>query len=201
MLKTILKFIGKFYLYFFGIGLVILIFVSIYDHSNVSEVEQFLTNYKFEEAREACSKITDIDEKQRQLKAITIAEAKWWCRNRNDFNRALSVVDESWSIDEKNWKEIDWQSFRYSIISDGVVHLCEVIKNIDSAKLFALKAPDNINEQGFLIGHGTGIFKSKEGEVFEYFFEGCNCEQEIAKGPSMRELLNKKIKEYEAILK
>ena len=174
---------------------IILLFISCGSSDNLKEetVDSCLAKYDFEGARKAN---TDYD-KEAQLKKITIAEAKFWS-SKGDYNKALKVVDESWDIDDSDWPENDWQSFRYSIIEDGVNKLCSEKKDFSGAKLLAIKAPEDINVEGFKIGSGTKNYLDKEGNEQEY--ECSDCKEIKAMGPSMREVLNKKIADYEALV-
>jgi hypothetical protein len=76
--------------------------------------------------------------------------------------------------------------------------LCSEKKDFSGAKLLAIKAPEDINVEGFKIGSGTKNYLDKEGNEQEY--ECSDCKEIKAMGPSMREALNKKIADYEALV-
>ena len=120
------------------------------------------------------------------IKNVTIAESKYWA-DKGEIDKALTVIDESWGIDDSDWPEADWQSWRYNIIDKGVASFCEK-SEFKQAKGLALKAADDINVDGFKIGSDTDE-RDEDGNHIK------------AKGPSMQETLLKKISKYEAILK
>ena len=168
---------------------IILLLISCGGSDNLKEesensVDSCLAKYDFEGARKANTSYN----KEEQLKKITIAEAKFWS-SKGEYDKALKVVDETWGMDDYDWKENDWQSFRYSILEDGVDKLCSEKKDFSKDKILAIKAPENINVEGFKIG-------SPEIDKYGREEEG---PEGIAKGPSMRETLNKKIADYEAL--
>ena len=177
---------------------IILLLISCGGSDNLKEesensVDSCLAKYDFEGARKANTSYN----KEEQLKKITIAEAKFWS-SKGEYDKALKVVDETWGMDDYDWKENDWQSFRYSILEDGVDKLCSEKKDFSKAKILAIKAPENINVEGFKIGSGTGSFNDRGTEID---YNPNNGAIEIkAVGPSMREVLNKKIADYEALV-
>jgi hypothetical protein len=156
-------------------------------------VEECLSSYDFESARRF---IGDDFDKDRKIKTITIAESKYWA-DQGEIDKALTVIDESWGIDDYYWPEADWQSWRYNIIDKGVATLCEK-SEFKQAKGLALKAADDINVDGIKIGSGTGKFNDRG---VEKDYNPNNGAKEIkAQGPSMQEALLKKIKKYEELL-
>ena len=136
-------------------------------------VEECLSSYDFESARRF---IGDDFDKDRKIKTITIAESKYWA-DQGDIDKALTVIDESWGVDDYFWSEEDWQSWRYNIIDKGVASCCEK-SDYKQAKILALKAADDINVDGFKIGSS-----------------------DKAKGPSIQAVLLKKISKYETLVK
>jgi hypothetical protein len=109
-------------------------------------IDSYLAEYKFEEARKANIAGDDWD-RDENLKKITIAEAKFWV-SQGEFDRALKVVDETWSISDFHWSEEDWEQFRLSIIEDGVDKLCSEKRDFVQAKFLVMKA--NENDRGSL---------------------------------------------------
>ena len=146
-------------------------------------VEECLSSYDFESARRF---IGDDFDKDRKIKTITIAESKYWA-DQGDIDKALTVIDESWGVDDYFWSEEDWQSWRYNIIDKGVASFCEK-SDYKQAKILALKAADDINVDGFKIGSDLEEYDRNNNHI-------------KAKGPSMRESLLKKITDYETINK
>lgn len=146
-------------------------------------VDDCLACYDFERAR----KLIDPEDYKHNTKKITIAESKYWA-DKGEIDKALTVIDESWGIDDSDWPEADWQAWKYNIIDIGVATCCEK-SEFKQAKIYALKAADDINVDGNKIGE-TG-WKKANG----------HSSDDKAKGPSMREALLKKISEYEKLLK
>jgi hypothetical protein len=161
-------------------------------------IDACLAKYDFDCARKSFAELDEY-EKGETLKKITIAEAKYWSQKKKDHNRALGILDESWGVDDSDWKENDWQSFRFSLLEDGIEDLCVNKKDFKAARVLALKAPEDINEEGFKIGSGTGKYLDEDGIEKDYSCMGCGWKEIKANGPAQRELLNKKIKEYEVI--
>ena len=158
-------------------------------------VDECLTSYDFERARMF---IGDGFEKDENIKSITIAESKYWA-DKDQIDKALTVIDETWGMEDYVWAEEDWQSWRYNIIDKGVTSCCEKTE-FKQAKILALKAADDINVDGIKIGSGTGRFIDSDGA--EVGYNPNDGGKEIkAKGPSMRESLLKKITDYETINK
>ena len=162
-----------------------------------SSVDGCLSKYDFERARKiAGDKYSSGDD----LKKITIAESQYWA-DKGEVDRALTVVDESWGIEDYWWKESDWQAWRYNIIDKGVTSCCEK-GDYRQAKIYALKASEELNIDGLKIGFGTERYLDKQGN--EHDHEGrthSDCKELKAKGPSMRESLLKKISQYEELVK
>ena len=148
-------------------------------------VDECLAIYDFERARTFVDDGYDF-EKDEKLKSITIAESKYWA-DQGEIDKALTVIDESWGIDDYAWPEADWQSWRYNIIDKGVASLCDK-SEFKQAKGLALKAAEDINVDGFKIGSDTDE-RDDDGNHIK------------AKGPSMQEALLKKINKYEELLK
>lgn len=164
--------------------------------SGCDSVNSCLAIYDFEGAR----KLIDREDYnwENEFREVTIAESKFWAE-KGEIDKALSVIDESWGIDDYDWSEADWQQWRYNIIDKGVTSCCEK-GNYSQAKVHALKAPDDLNVDGFKIGSGTGTFIDKDGVELDY--NPNNGAKEIkAKGPSMRESLLKKINQFEELVK
>jgi len=158
-------------------------------------VDECLTGYDFERARMF---IGDGFDKDENIKSITIAESKYWA-DKDQIDKALTVIDETWGMEDYVWAEEDWQSWRYNIIDKGVTSCCEKTE-FKQAKILALKAADDINVDGHKIGSGTGRFIDSDGA--EVGYNPNDGGKEIkAKGPSMRESLLKKITDYETINK
>ena len=158
-------------------------------------VDECLTGYDFERARMF---IGDGFDKDENIKLITIAESKYWA-DKDQIDKALTVIDETWGMEDYVWAEEDWQSWRYNIIDKGVTSCCEKTE-FKQAKILALKAADDINVDGIKIGSGTGRFIDSDGA--EVGYNPNDGGKEIkAKGPSMRESLLKKITDYETINK
>ena len=148
-------------------------------------VDECLTGYDFERARMF---IGDGFDKDENIKLITIAESKYWA-DKDQIDKALTVIDETWGMEDYVWAEEDWQSWRYNIIDKGVTSCCEKTE-FKQAKILALKAADDINVDGFKIGSDTDEDERDE--------DGNHIK---AKGPSMQETLLKKISKYEELLK
>jgi hypothetical protein len=167
------------------------------DNGSCSTIEGCLSKYDFERARKIAGESIISDD---ELKIITIAESKYWA-DKGEIDRALTVVDESWGIDDYEWKESDWQAWRYNIIDKGVTTCCEK-GDYRQAKIYALKASEELNIDGLKIGSGTERYLDKQGN--EHDHEGrthSDCKELKAKGPSMRESLLKKISQYEELVK
>lgn len=155
-----------------------------------ASVDECLAVYDFERARKFIGKDQSYGSfsKDEDIKKITIAESKFWA-DRGEIDKALTVIDETWGIRDFVWSESDWQSWRYLIIDKGVTSSCEK-GNYSQAKIYALKAADDLNADGHKIGE-TG-WKDANHVIHN---------GEKAKGPSMRELLLKKISQFEELLK
>ena len=162
-----------------------------------ASVDECLACYDFERARKLIDhSFGNSIEENEDTKNITIAESKFWA-DKGEIDKALTVIDESWGIDDYAWPEADWQSWRYNIIDKGVASFCEK-SDYKQAKILALKAAEDINVDGFKIGSGTGKFNDRGVETD---YNPNNGAKEIkAQGPSMRESLLKKINEYEKLL-
>ena len=163
-------------------------------------VDECLSSYDFESARSYYSAEVKKwgSDYNGNLKKITIAESKYWA-DKGEIDKALTVIDESWGISDYEWSEDDWQAWKYNIIDKGVSTCCE--KNeFKQAKIYALKAADDINVDGKKIGSGTGRFLDKAGIEFDYRRDS-GCKEIKAQGPSMRESLLKKISQFEELLK
>jgi hypothetical protein len=189
----------------FYFSLSLLLFISscsntdeeISDKGGCSSIDGCLSIYDFEQARKIAGEGYFSDD---ELKKITISESKYWA-DKGEIDRALAVVDESWGIDDYEWKESDWQAWRYNIIDKGVTTCCEK-GDYRQAKIYALKASEELNIDGLKIGSGTERYLDKQGN--EHDHEGrthSDCKELKAKGPSMRESLLKKISQYEELVK
>jgi len=165
------------------------------DNGGCSTVEGCLSNYDFERARKIAGKGYNTEN---DLKDITIAESKYWA-DKGEIDRALSVVDESWGINDYVWEESDWQAWRYNIIDKGVTICCEK-GDYRQAKIYALKASNELNVDGFKIGSGTGRYLDDKGIEYESKVYS-NMTEIKAKGSTMRESLLKKINQYEELVK
>ncbi len=163
-------------------------------------VDGCLSKYDFEGARYYYSAEVNYygSDYKGSLKKITIAESKYWA-DKGEVDRALTVVDESWGIDDNDWPEADWQAWRYNIIDNGVTSCCEK-GDYRQAKIYALKASNELNVDGFKIGSGTGRYLDRDGNEQENDYSTGSKEIK-AKGPSMRESLLKKISQYEELVK
>jgi len=154
-------------------------------------VDECLAIYDFERARKFIGKGESPDAivmypEDQDTKTITIAESKYWA-DQGEIDKALSIIDETWGIEDYVWPEADWQSWRYNIIDKGVASLCEK-SEFKQAKGLALKAAEDINVDGLKIGSDAGE-RDEHGNHIK------------AKGPSMQETLLKKISKYEELLK
>jgi len=183
----------------FYISLSLLFFISSCSNtkteSGCSSVDDCLSSYDFEGARKQVADVQDWD-KDEEIQKITLAESKYWA-DKGDIDRALTIVDESWGTDDDDWPEADWQEWRYNIIDKGVTSSCEK-GDYKQAKLYALKASNELNVDGFKIGSGTGRYLDEKGVEYDYNIKS-NMTEIKAKGPSMRETLQKKISEYEKL--
>lgn len=153
-----------------------------------ASVDECLAIYDFERARKFIGKgaeVGDVYPEDQDTKTITIAESKYWA-DQGEIDKALSIIDETWGIEDYVWPEADWQSWRYNIIDKGVATLCDK-GEFKQAKSLALKAAEDINVDGHKIGETGRNY--------------ANGENEKAKGPSMQEVLLKKISKYEELLK
>ena len=164
-----------------------------------ASVDECLACYDFERARKLIDhSFGNAIEEAEDTKNITIAESKFWA-DKGDIDKALTIIDETWGFDDFYWPEADWQAWKYNIIDKGVSTCCE--KNeFKQAKIYALKAADDINVDGNKIGSGTGRFLDKAGIEFDYRRDS-GCKEIKAQGPSMRESLLKKISQFEELLK
>jgi hypothetical protein len=172
--------------------------------SGEDRVDAYLAEFKFEEARKANIAGSD-GERAENLKKITIAEAKFFAAE-GKYDRALKIVDETWGMDEYHWDEKDWGVFRLSLIEDGIDKLCSEKGDFVKARLLALKAPDDLNVDGVKIGNIIRGWRDTKGNLYTHENEceeksGKPCLENRAKGPSMREVLLKKIAQFEELLK
>jgi hypothetical protein len=154
-----------------------------------ASVDECLACYDFERARKLIDhSFGNAIEEAEDTKNITIAESKFWA-DKGDIDKALTIIDETWGFDDFYWPEADWQAWKYNIIDKGVSTCCE--KNeFKQAKIYALKAADDINVDGNKIRE-TGWTDARH----------VTHSADEAKGPSMREALLKKISVYEKLLK
>ena len=171
--------------------------------SGCDSVDECLSIYDFEGARKYINDGYSF-EKGEKVKSITIAESKYWA-DQGDIDKALTVIDESWGIEDSDWSEADWQAWKYNIIDKGVTSCCEK-GNYKQAKIYALKAADDINVDGQKIGESTGDWQDKKGNTYDSQWrcedDGVKpCSEIKTKGPSMRESLLKKISQFEELLK
>lgn len=170
--------------------------------SGCDSVNSCLAIYDFEGAR----KLIDREDYnwENEFREVTIAESKFWAE-KGEIDKALSVIDESWGMSDSNWPEEDWQQWRYNIIDKGVTSCCDK-GNYSQAKVYALKAPDDLNVDGLKIGSSTGRWQDKRGNTYDY---QSSCEDDGVKpcveikvqGPTMREALLKKIAQFEELVK
>jgi hypothetical protein len=170
--------------------------------SGCDSVNSCLAIYDFEGARHLIDREDYGWEKE--FREVTIAESKYWAE-KGEIDKALSVIDESWGVSESDWPEEDWQQWRYNIIEKGVTSCCEK-GNYSQAKIYALKAPDDLNIDGQKIGSSSGRWEDKKGNTYDSQgvceYDGVKpCSEIKAKGPSMREELLKKIAQFEELLK
>jgi hypothetical protein len=169
--------------------------------SGCNSVDDCLSKYDFEGARKHIGNEFDSD---KEVKKITIAESKYWA-DKGEIDRALTIIDESWDTDDYYWPEADWQQWRYNIIDKGVTSCCEK-GNYTQAKIYALKAPDDINLDGVKIGKQISGWRDKKGNIYSYESDcedksGKPCLENTAQGPSIREALLKKITQFEELVK
>jgi hypothetical protein len=169
--------------YYFVLSLLLSLFSCSNTESGCGSVDECISSYDFEGARKFIGE--NWFDKDEDIKKITIAESKYWA-DKGDIDKALTVIDETWGIEDSEWSEADWQSWRYNIIDKGVASFCEK-SEYKQAKILALKAADDINVDGFKIGSDLEEYDRNNNHV-------------KAKGPSMRESLLKKINEYETLL-
>jgi hypothetical protein len=187
--------------FYFSLSLLLFISSCSNSESGCSSVDECLSSYDFEGARK---QVGDGFDKDRDIKKITIAESKYWA-DKGEIDRALTIVDESWSTSDYIWPEADWQEWRYNIIDKGVTSCCEK-GDYRQAKIYALKSPDDINVDGVKIGVSTGEWQDKRGNTYDYQ-DDCEsdgvkpCSEIKTQGPSMREALLKKITQFEELVK
>ena len=187
--------------FYFSLSLLLFISSCSNSESGCSSVDECLSSYDFEGARK---QVGDGSDKDRDIKKITIAESKYWA-DKGEIDRALTIVDESWSTSDYIWPEADWQEWRYNIIDKGVTSCCEK-GDYRQAKIYALKSPDDINVDGVKIGVNTGEWQDKRGNTYDYQTD-CErngvkpCSEIKTQGPSMREALLKKITQFEELVK
>lgn len=187
-------------LYFTGIVFGLSLFSCTSTESGCGSVDECLSSYDFEGARKL---VPDSFDSDREIKKITISESKFWA-DKGEIDRALTIVDESWDTDDYYWPEADWQQWRYNIIDKGVTSCCEK-GNYSQAKVYALKAADDLNVDGFKIGGRISGWRDKKGNVYSYESDceekgGKPCLENTAQGPSMRESLLKKIAQFEELV-
>lgn len=187
--------------YFTGIVLGLSLFSCTSTESGCDSVDECLSSYDFEGARKLVGDSYDSD---KEVKKITISESKFWA-DKGEIDRALTIVDESWDTDDYYWPEADWQQWRYNIIDKGVTSCCEK-GNYSQAKIYALKASDDLNVDGVKIGDRIVGWRDRKGNVYSYESDcedksGKPCLENTAQGPSMREALLKKISQFEQFVK
>jgi len=188
--------------YFIGVVLGLSLFSCTSTESGCSSVDECLSSYDFEGARKLVDKGEYGGEKK--FRDITIAESKYWA-DKGEIDRSLTIIDESWGIDDYSWPEEDWQQWRYNIIDKGVTSCCEK-GNYSQAKIYALKASDDLNVDGVKIGIQIRGWRDRKGNVYSYESDcedksGKPCLENTAQGPSMREALLKKITQFEELVK
>ena len=105
-----------------------------------SLIDDYLNKYKWEEAREINSSMVD-SIRNKNLKKITMKESSYWANEKN-YEKALSIVDESSDIPNEIWYDEEWEEFKYDIINKAVTNYCEN-DNYNQAKIFAMKAADD----------------------------------------------------------
>jgi hypothetical protein len=169
---------------YFIFSLLLTLFSCSNTESGCGSVDECISSYDFEGARKFMAK--NWFNKDEDIKKITIAESKYWA-DKGDIDKALTVIDETWGIDDSDWSEADWQSWRYNILDKGVSSFCEKA-DYKQAKILALKAADDLNVDGFKIGSELEESDRNNNHI-------------KAKGPSMRKSLLKKISDYETLLK
>lgn len=179
----------------------LILFSCTQTESGCNSVDDCLSKYDFEGARKHIGNAYNSDE---EVKKITISESKYWA-DKGEIDRALTIVDESWDTDDYFWPEKDWQEWRYNIIDKGVTSCCEK-GNYKQAKIYALKAADDLNIDGVKIGKQISGWRDKKGNIYSYESDcedksGKPCLENTAQGPSMRESLLKKITQFEELLK
>jgi hypothetical protein len=189
--------------YYISLSLLLLISSCSNTESGCSSVDECLSTYDFEGARKFIDDGYDF-EKGEKIKKITISESKYWA-DKGEIDRALTVIDESWGVSDYAWKESDWQEWRFNIIDKGVTSCCEK-GDYRQAKVFALKASDDMNLAGQKLGEKIDGWVDKKGNFYSYESDceekgGKPCLEAKAKGPSMRESLLKKISQFEELLK
>jgi hypothetical protein len=187
--------------FYFSLSLLLFISSCSNTESGCNSVDECLSSYDFEGARK---QVGDDFDKDREIKKITIAESKYWA-DKGEIDRALTIVDESWSTDDYFWPESDWQEWRFNIIDKGVTSCCEK-GDYRQAKVFALKASDDMNLAGQKLGEKIEGWVDKKGNFYSYESDceekgGKPCLEAKAQGPSMRESLLKKISQYEELVK
>ncbi|MBM3187050.1 MAG: hypothetical protein FJZ67_12180 [Bacteroidetes bacterium] len=187
--------------YFTGVVLGLSLFSCTSTESGCSSVDECLSSYDFEGARKHIENKFDSD---KEVKKITISESKYWA-DKGEIDRSLTIVDESWDTDDYYWPEADWQQWRYNIIDKGVTSCCEK-GNYNQAKIYALKASDDLNVDGVKIGKQIPGWRDRKGNVYSYESDcedksGKPCLENTAQGPSMREALLKKITQFEELVK
>ena len=152
--------------------LVVNLFSCSNTESGCNSVDDCLSKYDFEGARKYINDGYSF-EKGEKVKSITIAESKYWA-DQGDIDKALTVIDESWGIEDSDWSEADWQAWKYNIIDKGVTSCCEK-GNYKQAKIYALKAADDINVDGKKIGESTGDWQDKKGNTYDSQWSWCKA--------------------------
>ena len=104
--------------------------------------EDCLSKYEFEGAR-AYLALSDWREANfRQEITVLTAESNYWVKQK-DYERALNIVDEF----HNEMAEREKQKIKHDILSKIIDDFIS-LKDYEKAKLFALKASDNINLGG-----------------------------------------------------
>lgn len=152
---------------------------------NCKNVEDCLSKFEFEGARYYSSSLHEWDQDKAELKIVR-AESSAHASN-NDFLKAMQIVDESNTA--HFYSESDKFSIRFNVIDKAVDYFLEN-SNFIEAKKWALKASD---DRG-IDGKDRELIPGKNpGYTTSY--------RPVSKVNTQKYKLNKKIEEYQSIIK
>jgi hypothetical protein len=119
-----------------------------------------LTRYDFESARNYLSH-SEVDDKKKKLLTIVKAEIAFYVRE-GEIEKAFQDIDET----DFGSEEREGEKLRYKLIEDVVEALLDK-NDLDGAKKYALKAPDNIWIEGGQSGSTSDPAQSIRGELLK----------------------------------